>query len=74
MNATREPGGRRKIPTVPILGFYAGPRALPALRRFTPLSPPAEYTEIPGTGRFLILEKSEEFSLLLLGFLSKLNS
>jgi len=71
MNATFDPAGQTvDIPTVPILGIYAG---RPLASREVVLShfPNADYTQIPGTGHFLMLEKPEEFNRLLLAFLAK---
>lgn len=73
MNATFEPAGQTiEIPMVPILGIYAG---RPVATREAVLShfPNAEYTQIPGTGHFLMLEKPEEFNRLLLDFLGRQN-
>ena len=81
MDATDEPvptsGPEVKMPDfqmpilkMPILGIYAGRPLVSreaALARF----PDAEYTQIPGTGHFLMLEKPEEFNRLLLAFLAK---
>lgn len=51
--------------------FTPAPRALRAAHAVHASFPSAEYTEIAGTGHFLMLEKPEEFNALLLGFLSK---
>ena len=72
MNATREPAGQTtEIPTVPILGIYAGPSGIATEQAVHAAFPTVEYTSIPGTGHFLMLEKPEEFNRLLLGFLAK---
>ena len=72
MNATREPAGQTTdIPMVPIFGIYAGPSRIASAQAVHASFPSAEYTEIPGTGHFLMLEKPEEFNALLLSFLSK---
>jgi sigma-B regulation protein RsbQ len=72
MNATREPAGQTTdIPMVPIFAIYAGPSHIASAQAVHASFPTAEYTEIPGTGHFLMLEKPEEFNRLLLGFLSK---
>jgi sigma-B regulation protein RsbQ len=73
MNATFDPAGQTvDIPMVPILGIYAG---RPLASRDAVLShfPNAEYTQIPGTGHFLMLEKPQEFNRLLLTFLAQQN-
>jgi pimeloyl-ACP methyl ester carboxylesterase len=72
MNATFEPAGQTDdIPTVPILGIYAGPSGLASPAAVHAHFPTAEYTQIPNTGHFLMLEKPEEFNRLLLAFLAK---
>lgn len=71
MNATREPAGQTtEIPRVPILGIYASP-GLASEQAVHAAFPWVEYTSIPGTGHFLMLEKPEEFNRLLLAFLAK---
>jgi len=73
MNATFDPAGQTvDIPMVPILGIYAG---RPLATRDAVLShfPNAGYTQIPGTGHFLMLEKPQEFNRLLLAFLAQQN-
>ncbi len=72
MNATREPAGQTTdVPMVPIFGIYAGPSRIASAQAVHAAFPTVEYTEIPGTGHFLMLEKPEEFNRLLLGFLAK---
>jgi sigma-B regulation protein RsbQ len=72
MNATWELAGQTTdIPMVPIFGIYAGPSRIASAQAVHANFPTAEYTEIPGTGHFLMLEKPQEFNRLLLGFLSK---
>ena len=72
MNATREPAGQTTdIPMVPLLGIYAGPSHIASREAVLAHFPSAEYTAIPGTGHFLMLEKPEEFNRLLLAFLAK---
>jgi pimeloyl-ACP methyl ester carboxylesterase len=72
MNATREPAGQTtEIPMVPILGIYAGPSGIASQQAVHAAFPWVEYTSIPETGHFLMLEKPEEFNRLLLAFLSK---
>jgi pimeloyl-ACP methyl ester carboxylesterase len=72
MNATREPAGQTtEIPMVPILGLYAGPSGIASEQAVHAAFPSVEYTSIPGTGHFLMLEKPAEFNGLLLTFLAK---
>jgi sigma-B regulation protein RsbQ len=72
MNATREPNGQTTgIPMVPILGIYAGPSGIASRDTVLAHFPNAEYTTIPGTGHFLMLEKPDEFNRILLVFLAK---
>jgi pimeloyl-ACP methyl ester carboxylesterase len=72
MDATREPAGQTDdVPAVPILGLYAGPSRIASQASVQSHFPAAEYTQIPGTGHFLMLEKPEEFNRLLLAFLAK---
>jgi pimeloyl-ACP methyl ester carboxylesterase len=72
MNATFEAAGQtREIPNVPILGIYASPNPLASRAVVQMIFPAAEYTQIPETGHFLMLEKPEEFNRLLLAFLEK---
>lgn len=71
MNATREPAGQTtEIPSVPILGLYAGPSGIANEQAVHSAFPSVEYTSIPGTGHFLMLEQPEEFNRLLLAFLA----
>jgi sigma-B regulation protein RsbQ len=73
MNATFDAADQTvDIPMVPILGIYAG---RPLASRDAVLShfPNAEYTQIPGTGHFLMLERPQEFNRLLLTFLAQQN-
>jgi pimeloyl-ACP methyl ester carboxylesterase len=73
MNAAREPAGQTtEIPRVPILGIYAGPSGIANEQAVHAAFPWVEYTSIPGTGHFLMLERPEEFNRLLLAFLAKL--
>lgn len=72
MNATFEPAGQtREIPAVPLLGIYAGPSRIAGEQAVHAAFPTVEYTSIPGTGHFLMLEKPEEFNRILLSFLAK---
>jgi pimeloyl-ACP methyl ester carboxylesterase len=76
MDATDEPvpttGPETKMPILkmPILGIYAG-RPLVSREVVLARFPDAEYTQVPGTGHFLMLEKPEEFNRLLLAFVAK---
>jgi sigma-B regulation protein RsbQ len=71
MNATFDPAGQTiDIPMVPILGIYAG-RPLASHDAVLSHFPNAEYTQVPGTGHFLMLEKPQEFNRLLLNFLAQ---
>jgi pimeloyl-ACP methyl ester carboxylesterase len=72
MNATFDPAGQTlEIPMVPILGIYASPSRIASRESVLMYFPKAEYTAIPDTGHFLMLEKPEEFNRLLLAFLAK---
>lgn len=73
MNATADPAGQTEaIPAVPLLGIYAEPGGIASRDTVLARFPSAEYTQIPNTGHFLMLEKPEEFNRLLLAFLAKL--
>jgi pimeloyl-ACP methyl ester carboxylesterase len=54
---------------VPTLGIYAG-RPLASREAVLSHFPNAEYTQIPGSGHFLMLEKPQEFNRLLLAWAS----
>ncbi len=54
----------------PTLGIYAS-RPLASSQAIQTHFPNSEYTQIPDTGHFLMLEKPEEFNRLLLAFLAK---
>jgi pimeloyl-ACP methyl ester carboxylesterase len=72
MNATFEPAGQTNDAlTMPALGIYADRSRIAARESVLAHFPNAEYTQIPGTGHFLMLEKPEEFNSLLLAFLAK---
>lgn len=72
MNASRESAGQTTdIPNVPILGIYAGPSHIASREAVLAHFPSAEYTSIPDTGHFLMLEKPDEFNRILLAFLAK---
>jgi pimeloyl-ACP methyl ester carboxylesterase len=71
MNASSDPAARTTdVPDVPMNGIYADPNAIASrdavLRNF----PKAAYSQVPGTGHFLMLEKPIEFNALLLNFLA----
>ena len=72
MKATFEPAGQTlEIPMVPILGIYASPSRIATRESVLKYFPKAEYTSIPDTGHFLMLERPEEFNRVLLAFLAK---
>ena len=56
---------------LPILGIYAEKSGLNNQAYMKAHFPKLEFTEIPGTGHFLMLEKPSEFNRLLLTFLEK---
>jgi pimeloyl-ACP methyl ester carboxylesterase len=58
--------------TVPVLGIYAEKSALADPQYSKKIFPAFEYTEIPGTGHFLMMEKPKEFNTLLIGFVEKI--
>jgi len=73
MNATFDPKGQfltGKL-DVPVLGLYADHSRLANLDYLHAHYSNLEFTEIPGTGHFLMLEKPEEFNRLLLDFLAR---
>lgn len=70
MNATADPAGRTtNVPEVPILGLYAEPAPIASRDAVVRSFPKAEFTQIPATGHFLMLEKPAEFNAVLLRFL-----
>ena len=72
MNATFEAAGQTtEIPMVPILGIYAGPSRIAGEKAVHAAFPTVEYTTIPETGHFLMLEQPQEFNRILLAFLAK---
>jgi pimeloyl-ACP methyl ester carboxylesterase len=72
MNATFDPAGQTDdIPKIPTLGIYANPSTVATRETVLAHFPNTEFTQIPGTGHFLMLEKPEEFNRLLLAFLAK---
>ncbi len=56
----------------PVLGLYADGSGAIDPESIKNRFPKLEYCEIPGTGHFLMLEKSAEFNKLILSFLDKL--
>jgi sigma-B regulation protein RsbQ len=72
MNATFDPAGQSNaVLTLPILAVYADHSRLNNPDFLVSHYPHLDYTEIPGTGHFLMLEKPDEFNSLLLAFLAK---
>lgn len=72
MNATFDPASiHDDVIKLPVLGVYAGRSAMASRASLEARFPNLEYTQIPGTGHFLMLEKPEEFNRLLLAFLAK---
>jgi pimeloyl-ACP methyl ester carboxylesterase len=72
LNAARELFGQTMdVPAVPMLGIYAAPKPTASAEVVHAFFPTAEYTQIPDTGHFLMLEKPDEFNRILLGFLAK---
>lgn len=73
MDATQDPAGRTTdIPAVPILGIYAEPAPVASREAVLRNFPKAEFTQIAGTGHFLMLEKPAEFNAVLMKFLASL--
>ena len=73
MNATQDPAGRTTdVPAVPILGIYAEPAPVASREAVLRNFPKAEFTQIAGTGHFLMLEKPAEFNAVLMKFLASL--
>ena len=71
MNASSDPAGRTTdVPDVPMIGIYAEPNAVASRDAVRRNFPKAAYTQVPGTGHFLMLEKPVEFNALLLEFLA----
>jgi pimeloyl-ACP methyl ester carboxylesterase len=75
MNATFDATGETadigEILKVPASGLYADHSQMGTREAMLARFPNSEYTQIPGTGHFLMLEKPDEFNRLLLVFLSK---
>ena len=55
--------------TVPVLGVYAA-RPIASREAITRIFPTVQYHEIPGSAHFLMMEKPDEFNVLLNAFLS----
>lgn len=72
MNATFEPAGQTtEVMNIPALGIYADHSRIGTRESVQAHFPNVEYTQIPGTGHFLMLEKPEELNSLLLAFLAR---
>jgi len=72
MNATFDPTfWKGDVLSMPILGIYADKSAMGNRDYMKTHFPALEYTEVPGTGHFVMLDKPAEFNSLLLGFLQK---
>jgi pimeloyl-ACP methyl ester carboxylesterase len=73
MEAIMDPSiWKEDVFSLPVLGLYADGSSMTDLDYMKARFPKLDYTEIPGTGHFLMLEKPEEFNGLLLDFLNKL--
>lgn len=74
MNATQDPAGRNTdVPAVPILGIYAEPAPIASREAVLRNFPKAEFTQVPGTGHFLMLEKPAAFNAVLMKFLASVH-
>ena len=62
---------KNDVLTMPVLAIYAERSGLASRALMQQHYPRMEYTEIPGTGHFLMLEKPAEFNRLLLEFLDR---
>lgn len=72
INAMFDPAGyTADVPNIPVLGIYADPSPLATRESVLAHFSNAEYTQIPRTGHFLMIEKPDEFNALLLAFLAK---
>ncbi len=72
MSATFEPAGQTsEVMNIPALGIYADHSRIGTRESVLAHFPNVEYTQIPGTGHFLMIEKPEEFNSLLLAFLAR---
>ena len=73
MEAIMDPSiWKEDVFSLPVLGLYADGSSIADPEYMKTRFPKMDYTEIPGTGHFLMLEKPEEFNRLLLDFLNKL--
>lgn len=73
LSATYDPASRFDgVLDVPVLAIYADHSRLTTREYLQAHFPKVEYSEIAGTGHFLMLEKPDEFNRLLLAFLAKL--
>ena len=73
MRAVLDPAiWKEDVFTQPVLGIYAEHSAMADPAYLKTRFPKLEFSEIPGTGHFLMLEKPEEFNRLLLAFLDQL--
>ena len=64
---------RNDVLTMPVLAIYADRSSLANRVLMKQHYPHLEYTEIPGTGHFLMLEKPAAFNRILITFLQKQN-
>jgi sigma-B regulation protein RsbQ len=72
MNATMDPAiWKGDVLDLPILGIYADKSGLANREYMKVHFPRLEYSEIPGTGHFLMLEKPADFNARLLQYLQK---
>jgi pimeloyl-ACP methyl ester carboxylesterase len=73
MMAGRDPASwTEDVFSQPVLGIYAERSSMVDREYMKTRFPKLDYSEIPGTGHFLMLEKPAEFNRLLLAFLDKL--
>jgi pimeloyl-ACP methyl ester carboxylesterase len=71
-NATFDPAiWREDVLKFPVLGIYGDHSRLADREYMKTHFPNLQYAEISGTGRFLMMEKPDEFNRLLFGFLWK---
>ena len=63
-------GPNDDVPAVPILGIYAEPAPIASREAVLRSFPAAEFTQIAGTGHFLMLEKPAEFNAVLMKFIA----
>jgi pimeloyl-ACP methyl ester carboxylesterase len=62
-----------EVMTMPVLGIYAEKSQLGNQEYSKRIFPALEYTEIPGTGHFVMMEKPLEFNQLLTTFVNKIS-